>query len=66
METEAFIAEILARPAIWKSSHPQHKFKNVVKKLWEEIKQQFLDSDGEYLFLFPDAKTTSTFLEVFF
>ncbi|CAG4946603.1 unnamed protein product [Parnassius apollo] len=41
MNTEILIAEILARPAIWQSSHPQHKFKHVVKRLWEEIKIKF-------------------------
>ncbi|XP_023027407.2 uncharacterized protein isoform X1 [Leptinotarsa decemlineata] len=45
MNTETFIAEILARPAIWKSGHPRHKFKHVVKRLWEEIKIKFPDSE---------------------
>nr|XP_023014059.1 uncharacterized protein LOC111503862 [Leptinotarsa decemlineata] len=45
MNTEAFIGEILARPAIWKSGHPQHKFKHVVKRLWEEIQIKFPDSE---------------------
>ncbi|CAK1585168.1 unnamed protein product [Parnassius mnemosyne] len=45
MNTEFFIAEILARPAIWKSGHPQHKFKNVMKKLWEEIKIKFSECE---------------------
>lgn len=43
MNTEAFISEILNRPPIWMPRHPQHKFKNVIKRLWEEIKQCFPD-----------------------
>ncbi|CAB3224501.1 unnamed protein product [Arctia plantaginis] len=41
MDSEAFITEILNRPPIWMSKHPQHKYKNVIKRLWEEIKQCF-------------------------
>ncbi|XP_013178290.1 PREDICTED: uncharacterized protein LOC106125574 [Papilio xuthus] len=41
MNTETFITEILNRPPIWMSKHPQHKHKYVVNRLWEEIKQCF-------------------------
>ncbi|XP_072944712.1 uncharacterized protein [Epargyreus clarus] len=40
MNTETFIAEILARPAIWQSYHPHYKYKHTAKKLWEEIKSK--------------------------
>ncbi|CAH1966212.1 unnamed protein product [Acanthoscelides obtectus] len=49
MDAEAFITEILASPAIWKSGHPQHKHKHVVKRLWEEIKLKFPDSEVDDL-----------------
>ncbi|RVE40652.1 hypothetical protein evm_014697 [Chilo suppressalis] len=28
------------------SKHPQHKYKNVIKRLWAEIKQLFPDQDN--------------------
>lgn len=49
MNVEQFISEILSRPAIWMSKHPHHKYRHVVKKLWDEIKQQFPGSSGKYL-----------------
>uniref|UniRef100_A0A2A4JRU4 MADF domain-containing protein n=1 Tax=Heliothis virescens TaxID=7102 RepID=A0A2A4JRU4_HELVI len=45
MNTETLIAEILARPPIWKSGHPQHKYKQVLKRLWEEVKVKFPNSE---------------------
>ncbi|CAK1549120.1 unnamed protein product [Leptosia nina] len=45
MDTETFIAEVLARPAIWKLSDPQHKYKHIVKRLWNEIKKKFPNSE---------------------
>ncbi|XP_074036804.1 uncharacterized protein isoform X2 [Leptinotarsa decemlineata] len=59
MNTETFIAEILARPAIWKSGHPRHKFKHVVKRLWEEIKIKFPDSEAAWEL--SDLTTSSMF-----
>ncbi|XP_014365519.2 uncharacterized protein LOC106716513 [Papilio machaon] len=41
MNTEMFITEILNRPPIWMSKHPHHKYKHVINRLWEEVKQCF-------------------------
>lgn len=51
MDTEAFITEILNRPPIWMSKHPQHKYKNVIIRLWEEIKQLFPDQDSKFYYI---------------
>ncbi|KAL0869456.1 hypothetical protein ABMA27_007689 [Loxostege sticticalis] len=40
-DTTRFIAEVHARPAIWQLKHPHHKFKNIVKMLWDEVHSQF-------------------------
>lgn len=46
MDVEQFISEILSRPEIWMLKHPHHKYRHVIKKMWDEIKQQFSGTNG--------------------
>lgn len=49
MNMELFLNAVKERPALWTSSHPHYKNKYVIKKLWEEIKEEFFpDYDGMF------------------
>lgn len=47
LTTEDLISAVLARPPLWNSSDSDHSNRQVIKKLWKEIKIISGDSDGK-------------------
>lgn len=49
LSTEDLISAVLARPPLWNSSDRNHSNRQMVKVLWEEIKELCGVSNGNYI-----------------